>query len=246
MAVLVTRPYPDSESTAAALRARGLDALLAPVLRFETIALPAGFDADVAAVLVTSANALRAVEPQLNGHPLLKLPLFAVGEHTASIARRAGFAKVLSADGDAAALRDLVVASLRSRRAKAGLLLHLAGETVARDLTAELGDRGIEVISRIVYRMVPVDRLPDDVCAAFADGRIEAVLHYSARSAQAFLHAARADGIEISALSIAQCCISTVVARVLREAGAARVVVASSPNENALLATLERVQPGRE
>jgi uroporphyrinogen-III synthase len=244
MAVLVTRPYPDCESTAAALRARGLEALLAPVLRFETVALPAGFDADVVAVLVTSANALRAVEPQLKGHPLLKLPLFAVGEHTASVARRAGFAKVLSADGDAVALRELVAASFKTRRAKAGSLLHLAGETMARDLTAELGARGIEVTSRIVYRMVPVERLPDDVCAAFAGGGVEAVLHYSARSAQAFLHAARADGIEISALSIAQCCISTAVAQVLREAGAARVTVAGAPNENALLATLERVHRG--
>jgi hypothetical protein len=36
------------------------------------------------------------------------------------------------------------------------------------------------------------------------------------------------------------------VARVLREAGASRVMVASSPNENALLAALERLQPGRE
>jgi uroporphyrinogen-III synthase len=242
MAVLVTRPYPDCESTAAALRARGLEALLAPVLRFETVALPAGFDADVSAVLVTSANALRAVEPQLKGHPLLKLPLFAVGEHTAAVARRAGFAKVSSADGDAAALRDLVVASFKSRRAKAGPLLHLAGETTARDLTAELGARGFEVTSRVVYRMVPVHRLPDEVCAAFAGGRVEAVLHYSARSAQAFLHAARADGIEVSALSTAQCCISTTVAQVLREAGAARVMVASAPNETALLAALvERI-----
>jgi uroporphyrinogen-III synthase len=240
MAILVTRPYPDSESTAAALRARGRDALLAPVLRFETVPLPAGFDADVAAVLVTSANAPRAVESQLKGHALLKLPLFAVGEHSAAAARRAGFAKVLSADGDAAALRELVVASLRTRRAKVGPLLHLAGEITARDLTAEFGAQGIEVISRIVYRMVAVDRLPDEACAAFAGGRIEAVLHYSARSAQAFLHAARADGIEISALSIAQCCISTAVAQVLREAGAARVMVASSPNENALLAALDR------
>jgi uroporphyrinogen-III synthase len=240
MAVLVTRPYPDNESTAAALRGRGLDALLAPVLRFETVPLPAGFDAEAAAVLITSANALRAVEPQLKGHPVLKLPLFAVGEHSAAAARRCGFGRVSSADGDAAALRELVVAAIRARRVKAGPLLHLAGETTARDLTAELGAHGIEVVSRIVYRMVAVDRLPDEVCAAFAGGRIEAVLHYSARSAQAFLQAARADGIEISALSIAQCCISAAVAQVLRDAGASRVMVASAPNETALMAALER------
>ena len=240
MAVLVTRPYPDSESTAAALRTRGLEPLLAPVLRFEVVPLPAGFDADAAAVLVTSANALRAVEPQLRGHVVSKLPLFAVGEHSAAAARRAGFAKVFSADGDAAALRDLVLGHIRAGRVKAGPLLHLAGETVARDLVAELGAHGVEVTSRIVYRMVAMDRLPEAVRTAFAAGQIDAVLHYSARSAQAFLQAARADGIEISALAVAQCCISKAVAQVLHEAGAARVMVASAPNENALLAALER------
>jgi uroporphyrinogen-III synthase len=240
MAVLVTRPYPDSESTAAALRMRGLDPLLAPVLRFEVVPLPAGFDADAAAVLVTSANALRAVEPQLRGHALSKLPLFAVGEHSAAAARRAGFAKVFSADGDAAALRDLVLGHIRAGRVKAGPLLHLSGETVARDLVAELGAHGVEVTSRIVYRMVAMDRLPEAVRTAFAAGQIAAVLHYSERSAQAFLQAARADGIEISALAVAQCCISKAVAQVLHEAGAGRVMVASAPNENALLAALGR------
>ncbi|MBV8916806.1 uroporphyrinogen-III synthase [Bradyrhizobium sp.] len=240
MAVLVTRPYPDSESTAAVLRARGLEPLLAPVLRFEAVPLPAGFDADAAAVLVTSANALRAVEPQLKGHALSKLPLFAVGEHSATAARRAGFEKVFSADGDGAALRDLVLGHIRAKRVKAGPLLHLSGETIAHDLAAELGAHGIEVTSRIVYRMVAMDRLPEAVRTAFAAGQIEAVLHYSARSAAAFLQAARADGIEISALAVAQCCISAAVARVLREAGAARVMVAGAPNETALLSALER------
>ena len=37
MAVLVTRPHPDDESTASALRARGFEVLLAPMLRFEPV-----------------------------------------------------------------------------------------------------------------------------------------------------------------------------------------------------------------
>jgi uroporphyrinogen-III synthase len=84
MAVLVTRPLPDGETTAAGLRARGLEAITAPMLRFE----PFGFrdDEDVAysAVMVTSVNALRAVEPALAGSNLLKLPRFVVGERPAA------------------------------------------------------------------------------------------------------------------------------------------------------------------
>src|ERR1700761_9112195 len=101
MAVLVTRPHPDSETTAASLRAKGYEVMRAPLLRFEPVAC-SGLDADYGAVIATSANALRAVEGQLEG--LLKLPLFAVGETTAAAARKAGFGKVSAADGDAAAL----------------------------------------------------------------------------------------------------------------------------------------------
>src|ERR1700722_9027828 len=99
MAVLVTRPHPDDEATAAALRARGLEVLRAPMLRFEPVAFHDDLDANYGAVIVTSANALRGIAPHLAGSRLLKLPLFAVGEHTASTARDAGFGNVLPAAG---------------------------------------------------------------------------------------------------------------------------------------------------
>src|SRR6266568_2381430 len=108
MAVLVTRPDPDAEATAASLRGRGYEVLLAPMLRFEPVAFHDDMEALYGAVIVTSANAVRGLEPHLKGHRLLELPLFAVGEHTADAARRAGFTHVVSANGDAANLRDLV------------------------------------------------------------------------------------------------------------------------------------------
>src|ERR1700692_4676515 len=100
MAVLVTRPQPDDETTAASLRARGFEVLKAPMLRFEAVAFQEDADARFGALIVTSANALRGIEPPLAGSRLLKLPLFAVGEHTASAAQSAGFDHVISASGD--------------------------------------------------------------------------------------------------------------------------------------------------
>lgn len=246
MAILVTRPQPDNEATGASLRARGFDVLLAPMLRFEPVALPDGPGADYAAVIVTSANALRAVEPQLTECGLLELPLFAVGERTASVARKAGFGTVISADGDGADLRDLVVAQARkwakdkkkSRTARP--LLYLAGAELSRDLAGELASHGLEVVTRTTYRMAASSVLPREACEAIAASQVEAVLHYSARSARAFLDAVRSAGVEISALAVRQCCISAPVAAILREAGATRVTVASSPDENALLDMLDR------
>ena len=241
MAVLVTRPHPDDETTAAGLRARGYEVLQAPMLRFEPVAFHDDIDARYGAVIVTSANALRGIEPHLKGHRLLELPLFAVGEHTAIAARRAGFTHVIAADGGAASLRDLILARVRAKELnKASTLLYLAGADLAHDLAGELSERGFRVVTQTTYKMSPVSSLPYEVCDAFAANRVEAVLHYSQRSARAFLDAARAAGVEISALAIPQCCISAAVASIVRDAGATQVTMAASPDENALFEALDR------
>jgi uroporphyrinogen-III synthase len=241
MAVLVTRPHPDDEATASALRAKGFEVMLAPMLRFEPVAFHDDGDARYGAVVVTSANALRGIAPHLEGSRLLKLPLFAVGEHTASAAHRAGFDNVIPADGDAASLRDSVLASVKTKELKkTSPVLYLAGADLARDLAGELGERGFTVVTHTTYRMIPVSSLPREACDAFAASGIEAVLHYSRRSARAFLDAARAGGVEISALAVPQCCISAAVASVVRDAGATQVMAAASSDENALFEVLDR------
>ncbi|MGY4432073.1 uroporphyrinogen-III synthase [Bradyrhizobium sp. F1.13.1] len=241
MSILVTRPHPDNEATSENLRARGHVVLLAPVLKFEPVAFHGESETSYSAVIVTSANAIRAVAPQLQDLGLLELPLFAVGEHTAAAARDAGFAEVIVAGGDGAALRDKVMQSARDKRLKKkGTLLYLAGADLSRDLGGELSAEGFNVVTHTTYRMAPVKLLPRDVCEGFAAHGIRAVLHYSRRSARAFLEAARGEGVEISALAIPQCCLSETVAGVLREAGASQVLVAATPDENALFDTLER------
>jgi uroporphyrinogen-III synthase len=240
MAILVTRPLPDGATTASALRAKGFAVLLAPMLRFEPVAFHNDSDSSYGAVIVTSANALRAIETKLQGSPWLKLPLFAVGEHTADAARAVGFTQVISASSDAAGLRERIVTSVKAKvLKKTSPLLYLAGADLARDLPGELGERDFTVVTRTTYRMVAAPNLPEETRKAFVAHEVEAVLHYSRRSARAFIEAVRAAGVEISALSLPQCCLSAGIATVVRDAGAARVIVASSPDEGALFVALE-------
>lgn len=241
MSVLVTRPAPDNAKTAQALAARGFVALLSPTLRFEAMPFYDDHGAAYDGVILTSANAVRAVEDHEFKTRLVDLPAFAVGEHTAVAARLAGFKHIISAKGDAGALRDAVAKSAKAKTIKAGgTLCYLAGADLARDLAAELGERGFTVITHTAYRMIPVPSFPDDVAGAFRTGRIEAILHFSRRSARAFLGAASAGGVEVSALALPQCCISDAVGMVLRDAGAMQVVVARAPSEDALLDALAR------
>ena len=241
MVVLVTRPMPDNEVTAAALRSKGYEVLLAPMLRFEAVAFHADLEEQYGAVVVTSANALRSIELDDGKSWLLNLPLFAVGERTAQAARIAGFHNVIVADGDGAALRELIVSSARAKvLKKSATLLYLAGADLARDLAGELGERGFNVVTHTTYRMIPVATLPRDACEAFATSRVVAVLHYSRRSARAFVDATQAAGVEISALATPQCCLSDAIALIVRDAGATHVAVASTPAEDALFEALDR------
>lgn len=243
MALLVTRPAPDNEATAEALRGRGFEPLLAPMLVFQPLPFREANLSEYTGVILTSANAIRAVAAHPALAQLQRLPTFAVGERTGQAARDAGFASVRSAEGDAAALRELIVANVPPRKRAA--LLYLSAEETSRDLAGELGLRGVEVTSIAVYRMAALDELPATVCDAFAHGAIDAVLHYSRRSALAFVKAARRAGLEISALALPQACLSDQIAASLRDAGANRLIVAARPDEDELLAALEQALRGQ-
>lgn len=238
MAVLVTRPEPDNAATVALLRARGFEPLAAPVLHFQALPFRVPNELRARGVIVTSANALRAIAEHALKARLVDLPLFAVGERTAEAARAHRFAQVTSAEGSVASLRKLIGAKAR-KNAKAPLL-YLAGADLSADLAKDLAADGLAVTTLTVYRMMATDRFPPAVVEAFAAHAIEAVLHYSRRSAQAFVHTIRDAGVEIAGLAVLQACLSEPVAQAMREAGAARVVVAERPEEVALLDRLER------
>jgi uroporphyrinogen-III synthase len=245
MAILVTRPEPGNAATARALRARGHDVLLSPMLQFEPVAFRDDGDNDYDAVILTSANTVRALSEDPDGQAAWMrwraLPVYAVGDRTAEAARGAGFATVFSAQGDADALRDLLMQQVADGKLKAGArLCYPAAANISRDIAADFGVHGFTVVTHTAYRMAPLAELSADVGRALRLAGVEAVLHYSRRSAQAFVAAARGAGVEVSALAVPQYCISEVVGAVLREAGAARVTVAHAPDEDAMFAALAR------
>jgi uroporphyrinogen-III synthase len=252
--LLVTRPEPEGGRTAALLRQRGHQVEWLPLLRIEPIANAELGVGPWAAVLFTSANAVRAIATHRRFDELAHLPVCTVGRRTKAAAAAAGFVSVVSADGDVNALVRLVAARLAipagkliphsqrrgSLTPQAGQsdLLYCAGEDRAGDLAAALQSHGLRVEVVIVYRATGVTELTPDVRAALASGAIDAVLHYSARTAGAFVAAATRAGIEDLSIQARHLCLSAQVAAPLAAAGATAVEVASEPNEQALLALL--------
>ena len=231
MRLLVTRPEPDNERTAAALRAQGHEVTLAPMLRVEPV-----IDADFgtgpwAAVLITSANGARAIALHRRRGELAALPVLAVGQGSAIAARAVGFSDVTSADGDGGDLARLAAARFAGA---ASPLLYLAGEERARDLGGEFAASGLKVATVVVYRTEKAVAFPADVRAAFFAGAVDGVLHFSRRSVESYLDCARE--VAGSALLPIHYCLSGRAAEPLHAAGASRVRVAARPDEAGMLA----------
>ena len=227
MRVLVTRPAPGAARTQARLLAAGHEARVASLLVIRPLEAPwpAGL---VDGLLATSAAAF---EGPLVGGPSAEvrrlLPLFLVGERTTGAARAAGFGGAATVCADARTLAATLGPLVRRAR-----LVYLAGRDRKPHLEAALGGtRRLHV--RETYAADAATRLPDTVDADLAAGRIDAVLHYSARTAAVFLTLAGA-----RAAGPAHYCLSLDAAGPLLDAGLPRVYAADQPDETALLALL--------
>jgi len=234
MRLLVTRPEPDAERTAAALRARGHIVLVAPLLRIEPVEHADIGPGPFMALLVTSANAAPAIARHERFAQLRALPVFAVGDRSAEAMRPAGFADVTSAQGDVGDLAELAAARIKPGTS----LLYLAGADRSGDLAGVLSGRGFAVSRAVIYRAVPAGALLPAAVAAMADG-IDGVLHFSRRSSETYVNAARASGlVEDAVKGPIHFCMSAQVAEPLIQAGAADTRVAPEPTEAALLALI--------
>ena len=230
MRLLVTRPRMEAERTAAALRTRGHEVLIAPVLTIEPVT-DATFDPTLFdGIIMTSGNAARALAMHPSLHRWLALPVVAVGGQTAQAARDAGFSAV-SADGDAIDLLALI----QDRWAEGVRLLYLAGSDRSRDLAADLAPEGIHVETVVVYSAEAADRLPESVEDEIRGGTIDGVLHYSRRSTKIFLDCADAGGLSGFVQAPTHYCLSPRAAEPLAARQFSRIRVAPHPDETALL-----------
>lgn len=228
--ILVTRPEQDASATAARLRDLGHDALITPLMAVHFLPGPPLDLAGVQALLVTSANGVRALAARQAGAET-HLPVLAVGDATARAARDLGFADVESAGGDVDDLARLAAARLRPG---GGVLLHVAGSKVAGDLAGMLATAGYRYRRSVLYEAQPVAVLPGAAQAALADGTATAVLLYSPRTAALFHDLVQAAGLSGFLEAMTAFCLS---ANVAARAGAGwrGVRVARQPTEQALM-----------
>jgi len=213
--VLICRPQPGADATAARARELGMEALVCPLFAVEPLDWSAPAPASFDALMLTSANALRHGGEGLSRYHAL--PMFAVGAATARAAMDAGFTDVVEAGPDAPATLE------RIARAGHRHILHLGGEHFR---AAER--EGLTITRRAVYRSA-------------ATGTANALTPMLERSPVLLVHSPRA-GARIAALipearraDIALIAISA-AARDAAGTGWAQAIAASAPQDDVMLA----------
>ena len=232
MRILITRPIEDAKPLADALRERGIEVLIEPLLEIRQLE-DAEIDLqDVQALLFTSANGVRAFAALC---PRRDLKTFTVGDGSAEAARQVGLVNVESAKGDVEALAALVVDRVK---AEDGILFHAAGTVTAGDLKARLEGLGYQVRRAQLYEAKVATTLSTETRANLTLGGIDAVLLFSPRTASTFAQLWRAAGSP-SLARIHALCLSAAVAREIGNLGWAGVEIADRPDLPSMLARVD-------
>jgi len=230
--LLLTRPSEDSEELAVELAGIGVTALIEPMLHIEFIDAPPPDLSGVQALLVTSANGARAFSKV---SPERDIPVYAVGDASARMAREAGFTHVASAAGDVDALAALVCERLKPAD---GDLLHVAGSRLAGDLAASLETAEFGYRRAVLYTAEKTTRLSDEVRDAIETAGLDGVALYSPRTAESLVGLLRDAGLADKCKQMTAFCLSRAVAD---KAGALHwrdMAVADSPDQEALIETI--------
>ncbi|MFN4088546.1 MAG: uroporphyrinogen-III synthase [Alphaproteobacteria bacterium] len=234
MRALITRPRENAGVIARALSERDIEPIQEPLLEIRaTEHGPIDLDG-IQAILLTSAFGARELAATIERRDV---PIFAVGDATAQIARDAGFERVESARGDAEALALLV---MEKAKPQDGALLHAGGRTVAGDLAGQLGEAGYEVRRVELYSALPAPALSIEAVEALKGGDLDIVLFFSPRTAATFVRLVQEAGIADRCASATALCLSAQVAEAARAVGWRRVDVADRPEQAAMIALVDR------
>lgn len=225
--IWVTRSEPGAQETATKLRALGFEPVVAPLLQLRALPVEGVDLTGVGAIAFTSGNAVRAFA---KASAERELSVFAVGDATAAAARDAGFARIHAGP---AGVEELAQAIGEHRSQFEGDVLHAAAAEPAGDLAGGLAKRGIGTRSLALYDSRPA-RLPQSVLARLPT--LHGVLLHSPKAARILAEML----VLAPAPNLNAYCLSRAVAEPLEGLRLSQVLIARSPNDDALLQLLVR------
>lgn len=241
--VLVTRPAGDAETTAHLVESLGFRALTAPVMTVHDLGATLPDPVLYKGIVFTSANGVRSFQRlmahQDNGSAYSHIPVFAVGEHTALQARKAGFTTVHYGSGTLQSLIPVI----RQHLEVPARLLHLRGRDRADDPRHYLAlIDGWAVDDVILYKTRAAETMPEAVLDALRQGAVGAVLLYSAKSAECFAAVLRRHWPEADLAGVKALCLADSVVESAGQLNWAEILVAPSPDQAGMTRLLKSLK----
>jgi uroporphyrinogen-III synthase len=176
---------------------------------------------------------MRALARRTQGRAL---PIFCVGRQTAETARASGFSHVVNADGDAVALARCVANALKPGL---GAILHATSAEASGAFATDMKTSGFAVKTEIVYETPAAMSLPPAADTALRSRKkLDAVLFYSARTAQVFCARVQEAELTRKCETLTAIAISKAAAEPLSALKFREIRISAAPNQDALLACL--------
>jgi len=231
--LIITRPQEDAVLLAHELEAIGVKHLIAPLMVIQESEEKPPSLAGVQALLLTSANGVRAFAHLSNER---KLPVYAVGNASAMAANKEGFENIESAGGDVRDLAELVCEKLDFRE---GAVLHIAGSVMAGDLSGVLSQKGFNYRRLQLYHAKVVDNLPLNCVNAIKGSLVGGVVLYSPRTAKTFVNLLTKARLENYSKQLSVFCLSEAVAAQIVACKWKKIIVAKKPDQASLIRSVK-------
>lgn len=232
--ILITRPAEDAERLAQTVTERGFTPIIEPLLNIiaQDHTLP---ETDqISSLIFTSKNAVRSLQ-QSDIRKLKQIPVFTVGDKTATCAREAGFEDITSASGTVDDLKQILQNAGSFDADK--FILYISGQ----DITDDLSDLSLNIKRVVTYKAETPSSFSPALVSHIKERNLQAISFFSERTASHFVALITKENLDGELDNIAALCISEKVRKAVDKLPWKAILTAESPEQNSLLARLDDI-----
>ena len=225
--VLLIRSLEDALPLVQTLKEKGIESAVHPLYEPRFHPLPSLENPQ--AFIITSKNAVRAIEGDSS---LKSIPLYVVGDQTAEFAKSKGFKTIYSASGTSEELLPLILENTHRDR---GILWHLSGEIIKKDISAYLQAHGFSAKRQVVYEIESPQILPDGLYFELQEKNISHVLFFSPHTTVIFATLLKKSGLENITAYLNALCLSADIAREAQKLAWTNIWISPQPTTESLI-----------
>ena len=211
MHILLTRPLEDCQEMILKFQKLGHLVSHIPLIKIEGLKYEKLSFSDFRGIIFTSSNAIKFLDSKEIDK---NINCFCVGSATEKKARRSGFQKIFSAEGNVNNLKEIILQNFSSSDGK---LLYVSGEIISFELDKMLIDEGYNIKRIVNYKANQIKIFNDSVIQKLKTNVPEIIYLYSQNSAISFLDLIKNYQLESCFMTTNLMCISEKTSTILNE-----------------------------